>query len=450
MSDKNDLAMRQAEAEKVIKWEFPVLDDYVGRNACGTNICDFEERVNVHRMREYRFQRTKQQLKANNCAAILCINEWNIRYTTSTWSPLWTHNGSGLRYSLMPSEEGKKPVIFEQGEIGYHTRQAAPWVEKVKVAIPGCGWGGRVMGPKAYFTQNDKVVRQVYATLCDMGCPKGPLAIDQPEPSLVAGLQKLGVELNLDGAIIMLQARKIKNRDEVECMRLACTIGEAAFQSVVDILRPGVRETDLLATAYHTAFSKGADVSNGMLVSSGPFCWPNPRDTTDRIIRPGDIVFIDVFNLGFLGYKTCYYRTFCVGTPKQQYLDDYKQAYEWLQMAIETVKPGATTGDVAAKWPKGSEVWDDILVQGEDQTAGSNWGHGLGLSLYEFPIIWRGASLDDPIEFEPGMTFAIETQHGTPNIGGARIEEVLHVTETGVEILSKWPIEEPLIVPLVR
>lgn len=448
-NDNFNYEKRMQQAENVIKFEFPLLDNYVGRNACGTNMADFEERINLDRMRHYRFNRVKEQLKLHSCAAILCFNEWNIRYCSSTWSPLWTHGGSGLRYSLMGSDQkpNNGPIIYEQGEIGYHTRQAAPWVEKVKVAIPGAGWGGRVMGPNAYIVQNEKLVRQIYGDLCNMGCPKGPVAIDQPEAQLVAGLQKLGVEVNTNGAMMMLYARKIKNKDEVECMRIACTIGEAAFQSITEMLRPGVRETDILAAAYETAFRLGGEVYNGMLVSSGPFCWPNPRDTTDRIVRPGDIVFIDVFNLAFLGYKTCYYRTFCVGKASQQMKDDYARAYEWLRIGIDNIKPGGTTRDVASKWPEGPEVWKDILVQGEDQTAGSNWGHGIGLSLYELPIIWRGASLDDPIVFEEGMTFAIETQHGTPNVGGARIEEVIHVTKNGVETLTKWPIEHILEVP---
>ena len=440
---------RMKQAEAVLKWEFPIVEDYVGRCACGTNIADYEERVNVDRMRKYRMGRVKEQLRKNDCAAMLCFNEWNIRYASATWTPLWTTGGSGLRYSLTGIDEKMGPIVYEQGEIGYHTRQAAPWVGKVKVAIPGAGWSGRVMGPNAYVTQNEKLVRQIYGDLCDMGCPKGPIAIDQPEPLLVGGLQKLGVEVNTNGALMMLHARKNKNRDEVECMRISCTIGEAAFQKITEVLRPGIRESQILATAYHTAFNMGAEVYSGMLVSSGPFCWPNPRDTTDRIVRPGDIVFVDVFNLAFLGYKTCYYRTFCCGKASQQMKDDYARAYEWLRIGIDNIKPGGTTQDVASKWPEGPDVWKDILVQGEDQTAGSNWGHGIGLSLYEIPIIWRGASLDDPVVFEPGMTFAIETQHGTPNVGGARIEEVIHVTEKGVEVLSKWPIEQMIEVPYV-
>ena len=84
------------------------------------------------------------------------------------------------------------------------------------------------------------------------------------------------------------------------------------------------------------------------------------------------------------------------------------------------------------------------------RTAGSNWGHGIGLTLYEYPIIWRGTSLYDPITLQAGMTFAIETQHGTPGSHGVRIEEMVHVTENGCEIMSQWPVGEISEVPLDR
>jgi Xaa-Pro aminopeptidase len=444
----NDVEKRRREAEKVIRFEFPVLDEseYFGRRACGTNMADYEQRVDVHRMRQYRMNRVKEQLKANGAGTILCFNEWNVRYCASTMTPLWTTGGSGLRYSLLPAND-RGPIIYEQGEIGYHTRQMAPWVEKVKVAITGAGWIGRVMGPNAYETQKNKLVRQIVGDLKDLGLDKQPLAIDTYDPGLIEGFRKEGIEVDVSGGMMMLHARKIKNPDEVECIRIACSVGEACFSEITQRLRPGLRESQIMGIAYQKAFDMGAEVYGGMLVSSGPFSWPNPRDTSDRIIRPGDGVFVDVYNLAFLGYKTCYYRTFTCGKASQTMKDDYKRAYEWLYSAIDIIKPGITTKDIAQLWPEGPEVWKNILVQGEDQTAGSNWGHGIGLSLYELPIIWRGASLDDPVTIEEGMTFAIETQHGTPNVGGARIEEVIHVTKNGAEVLSKWPIEEITEVP---
>ena len=107
-----------------------------------------------------------------------------------------------------------------------------------------------------------------------------------------------------------------------------------------------------------------------------------------------------------------------------------------------------TTKELAQKWPPGPKIWKDIHIVAEDQTAGSNWGHGIGLTLYEYPIIWREASLNDPIPLEKGMTFAIETQHGTRASHGVRMEEMVHVTENGYEIMSQWPIQEITEVPL--
>jgi len=106
------------------------------------------------------------------------------------------------------------------------------------------------------------------------------------------------------------------------------------------------------------------------------------------------------------------------------------------------IKPGITTREIAEQWPESDKVWSDILIKYEDQTAGSNWMHGIGLTLYELPLAWREVSLEHPLPIEKGMTFAIETQLGTIGSGAARIEEMVHVVDDGVEVLTRWPIGE--------
>ena len=212
----------------------------------------------------------------------------------------------------------------------------------------------------------------------------------------------------------MFEARKIKNEDEVECLRIASAIGEAMFQTMKEMVKPGVRESEIMGAMHKTAYTLGGEVYSGMLVTSGPFSWPNSRYMTDRILRPHDIVYADVYNTTYNAYHICYYRTFSVGKPPQQMVDAYNKALDWLYRAIEIIKPGVTTREVAEKWPPCEKDWSDILVAYEDQTAGSNWAHGIGMTLYELPLIWRGCSLDHPIPIEKGMTFAIETQHGGP------------------------------------
>ncbi len=106
------------------------------------------------------------------------------------------------------------------------------------------------------------------------------------------------------------------------------------------------------------------------------------------------------------------------------------------------MKPGKTTADAAGRFPPAS-LWG---YKGEEENICSQWGHGLGLTLYEQPLISRAFSLEDPIPFEKGMTFAIETQQGEKGLGGVRLEEEVVVTENGCEVITKMPHEEIIVV----
>jgi Xaa-Pro aminopeptidase len=432
-----------------LKFEWPVLEEYEGRVPFGTQSVDWEERINMDRMRRYRMARVKKQMERMKLGAILSINEWNMRYMTSTWNAYWTTPASGLRYSMFPVTKDS-PILYEQGEIGYHARQMAPWLHKVKVAITGAGWIGRVMGPAGHEQQLKKFCQQIVDDLKEARVDKETLAMDVWDPGLVAEFQRLGIKVSPDGAAAMLEARRIKNRDEVECLRTAATISDAMFGAVARAIRPGVKESELCGIAHKTAYDLGARIYSGVFVTSGPFAWPNPRDESDRIVRAGDVVYMDTYNTAYMGYKTCVYRTYSCGKASQEAKDDYKLALDWLYDAINIIRPGVTTREIAEKWPSGPEVWKDIHVISEDQTAGSNWAHGIGLTLYEPPIIWREVSLNPPdIPLEENMTFAIETQHGRPGKHGVRIEEMVRVIKSGVEVMTKFPVDEILEVPLV-
>ena len=181
-----------------------------------------------------------------------------------------------------------------------------------------------------------------------------------------------------------------------------------------------------------------------VIVSSGPNTWPNWRNFSDRIIQPGDIVFMDLAALTWNGYKSCYYRTYCVGKePTQEQKDVYATALKWLYDSIDAVKAGTTTREIASKWPSAKEAWG---YEEEDQAAANLWGHGLGLAQYDPPVISRIWSLDHPIEIKAGMVFALETQHGKMYQWGVRIEEMLIVHEDSIEIISNFPVEQITVV----
>jgi Xaa-Pro aminopeptidase len=213
---------------------------------------------------------------------------------------------------------------------------------------------------------------------------------------------------------------------------------DGAYHMISEELKPGVRENDIVAKVNEFLYRHGSDDVEAVNAISGERCNPHPHNFSDRMIRPGDQAFFDILQ-SFMGYRTCYYRTFNVGraTPAQH--DAYKKAREWLDRAIELIKPGVMTDEVARAWPKAQEFgFPDEL-----SAFGLQFGHGLGLALHERPIISRVISLDHPTEIREGMVFALETYcPATDGFSGARIEEEMVVTDKGCRVISLFPAEE--------
>ena len=182
---------------------------------------------------------------------------------TGTCTPSWTTPSSGLRYSMMPVT-AKMPILYEQGEIGYHTRQMAPWLDKVKVAITGGGWSSVIMGRSGHQAQRDKLVTQIIDDLKEYGVAKETLAMDVWDPGLIEGFQAKGIKV-VPATELMFDARSIKNQDEVECLRIASAIGDAQMQTVKDMLKPGVKENEIMGSMHKTAYDLGGEVYSGML-----------------------------------------------------------------------------------------------------------------------------------------------------------------------------------------
>jgi Xaa-Pro aminopeptidase len=125
---------------------------------------------------------------------------------------------------------------------------------------------------------------------------------------------------------------------------------------------------------------------------SGDRCNPHPHVFSDRLLRPGDQAFFDIIH-SFMGYRTCYYRTFNVGGVTPAQLDAYARCREWLDAAISLVRPGMTTDKIAETWPTAKELG----FTDEETCFGLQFGHGIGVGLYEPPMISRLHSLDHPV-----------------------------------------------------
>ena len=237
----------------------------------------------------------------------------------------------------------------------------------------------------------------------------------------------------------MLAARIIKTKDEIELLKTSAAMVDAAYEEVVRHIKPGARENDLVAVANHVLFHpwlRARGVRQQRFRAPAADLIPIPFRIGSFV--PGDMVFLDIMH-SYNGYRTCYYRTFVCGKPTKPQLEAYEIAWKWLKDSIDAVKPGATTADVAKAWP----APDKFGLKTEDEAFLLQFGHGVGLSIWEKPVISRLFSLDHPYTIQEGMVFALETYYPSADgKGAARLEEEVVVTKDGCERIFRYPVEE--------
>ncbi len=403
--------------------------------APGHMAVDYESRVDFDRLRKYRIGRAKESLNASECGAFLLFDFYNIRYTTQTWI------GGALgdkmtRYALL-TRDGGEPMLWDFGSAVRHHKLYSPWLKEENNRPGMLGMRGAV-APSAGLMES--AVKEIKGLLEDAGVAHLPVGVDIVEPPFLFEMQRQGLKV-VDAQQYMLDARVIKSMDEIMLLNQAAAMVDGVYQNIVDVLKPGIRENEIVALANKRLYEMGSDQVEAINAISGDRCNPHPHNFTDRIIRPGDQAFFDIIH-SFNGYRTCYYRTFAVGSATSSQHDAYTKAREWMDAAIDTVKAGVGTDDIARVWPKA----EDFGFASELAAFGLQFGHGLGLGLHERPIISRLNSLDNPIEIKPGMVFALETYcPASDGVSAARIEEEVVVTETGVHILTKFPAQELFI-----
>jgi Xaa-Pro aminopeptidase len=253
-------------------------------------------------------------------------------------------------------------------------------------------------------------------------------------------LQDRGIPV-ADGQQVFLEARRIKTADEIGLLTQAVAMVDAAYEQLYEFLRPGVAEHECVGLVSKVLFDLGSEHVEGVNAISGERCSPHPHVFSDRILRPGDPAFFDILH-SYNGYRTCYYRTFAVGSASTAQRDAYRICRDYMDQAIALVRPGATTADIVAVWPTAQEFG----FPDEEAAFALQYGHGVGLSIWEKPIFSRLTSPDNPEVLEEGMVFALETYWpAADGWGAARIEEELVVTADGAEVITKFPAEELLV-----
>jgi Xaa-Pro aminopeptidase len=395
---------------------------------------DWEQRVNIDRLRRERLDRIKVALKKSELGALLCFDMNNIRYITATHIGTWAMDKL-VRFSLLPQED--EPILWDFGSAARHHQIYCPWLGERSRA--GISTLRGATNPDSALASD--VAKKIKLELEKRHLQNDPIGVDVIEMPVLFALQAEGIKV-VDGQQLMHEVRKIKTQDEITLLNTACMMVDSAYDELYRFMRPGVKENECVGVVSKVLYDLGSEHVEGVNAISGERCSPHPHVYTDRVLRPGDPAFFDILH-SYNGYRTCYYRTFAVGSASAAMVDAYKRCRDYMDAAISIVKPGITTADVVKLWPKAEEFG----FANEEAAFALQYGHGVGLSIWEKPIFSRLVSLDHPEIIEEGMVFALETYWpASDGWSAARLEEELVVTKDGCEIITRFPSEKLLVV----
>lgn len=385
---------------------------------------DWQMRVDHDSIRKNRLQRAKDMMEKHDIDALVMYVGENVRYTCSVYQGNWKNN-IFIRYAVLP--RGADPILFETAGSDLQCAKIdAPWLAgRIRPAIT---WK---WSESAEEMMVNRMVDSVIDVLKEHNVDKGKVGIDIMDMRAYQAFTNKGINL-VNAWPALSEARVVKTPEEIECLKISSTVGDAAMWKIkYEWLKPGIKEADITAKVNEFLYAEGFDFVYDIIVASGGNTSPYRRWHTDRMIRDGDLVVVDINAIGPGGYFVDYVRCFKVGgkwTAKEK--DLYKEVYDSMYAGLEQLRPGKTTRDVAENFP----VYDDdkygtVTLQ--------QFAHSIGLSLYEGMWISRAYSLDYPVELQENMYFAIETFAGHPGLEQTvRLEENVLVSGDGPVIFT--------------
>ena len=402
--------------------------------ARGSMMVDWEHRIDFDRMRKERIKKTQDAMKEQGIDALILWKDENVRYLTSLRAIMIQYRSS-TTYGVLLHQEGEPTLLASSGE-AHRIEQCMPWIKDyVPIGIleePGL----------VDLTVKDEILPR----LKDWDVANKTIGLDGHTFMQRSALEKYFPEANfVDGERFMYLSRVNKTHDEVACLMQACAIADSVTMTAIENSKPGVREYDVAAEAMKTLFTHGGEFGHlaSPFVASGEHMAPPTRFPTDKIIRNGDIVFIDIGACWNGYFGDCGRATLAGGPPHPMQQKVYTTVYKALKAGIAKMQPGYTNEDSAQEF---IEVARSAGL--ENNFIKLFIGHGCGISPNEPPYVGEVMPGAEEIEFEPGMTFAIEPLifvDGIPGGAGVRIEDHILVTEDDPVYMTRAPYCEKLL-----
>ena len=393
----------------------------------------YENRVDVRQLRAKRIAQAHEERRKAGLDALLVWKDENQRYLTDLRPQLIHGKTTALNGALLI--EGHDPILFCSGGERDRVDRTMPWIKEVHT-IPIVEEKALVRG----------LVKDILGpVLKKYGLAQAKIGIDEGNMVFMNALKEFFPTLVIeDGDTPMQMARMIKLPEELVLLEEATAIADAVTATATATVADGVRECEVAAEAMRTLFRLGGEYAHVTtpFVASGEHMAPPNRICSDKIIRHGDIVFIDI-GAAWGGYFGDVARAVICGKPSDEQKKIYTAVYEGLKAGIAEMRPGRTNKDCA-----------EALIRTADKYGLSGRflslfiGHGVGIGANEPPYIGETLPGAPTYQFLPGMVFAIEPLiwvEGVPGGGGVRLEEMVLVTDEGPHVMSRAPFDDKLI-----
>lgn len=368
---------------------------------------DWETRIDFEKMRRERLQKARDAMVKNSVDYLILLRLENARYVT------------GIKRLYWPT------IRLGGGPVVVLPREGLPgiWITDPNFSGKTLSWfpRDRFRDPPEMELENE--VESFINDMVDMfGKPieRARIGVDIWSPAMHTVFPKrLPHATMMDGYKVMIEAEMIKTAEEQLCMKMAYVMSEAGMQAAVDILKPGVRECELVGTCFHKFWELGSETTQcSQAVSSGPGTFPYRRFHTDRIIQMGELVNLD-FGACYNGYFGDFSRAFVCGkNPNAAQLDLLRKAYETQMEGLSVIKPGYTATELCK------------------QASRKHLGHGIGIAAFQPPHL---NITDDKVVLQPGMMFSIDCLTTKEGVGGIHVEDQVIITEKGCEVYTTYP-----------
>ncbi len=340
--------------------------------------------------------------------ALLCFDMNNVRYLTATHIGTWAQDKAN-RFTLLPQND--EPILWDFGSAAKHHQLNCPWLgERSRPGIsmlrgamtPRDGPRRRRRQENSHRTRNARPAQRA-----------GRHRHHRTARTVCAATRRHRSGRRPGNSCP--NARVIKTQDEISLLNTSAMMVDAAYDELYRAMKPGLRENEAVGLVSKVLYDLGSEYVEAVNAISGERCNPHPHVFSDRVLRPGDPVYYDILH-SYMGYRTCYYRCFTIGYASHAMVDAYKRCRDYLDAAIELVRPGRTTAEIAAVWPKAQ----DFGFPNEEAAFALQYGHGIGLAIWEKPVISRLVSFDHPQRSSPAWCLRSKLSGPRPMAGARR------------------------------